>query len=86
MAAQDLLHFLLDYECLLFHCDEWWTKNQCSLFLLRLPWIATVLEMLSLAFSRVLPFMTSGEPNRDHHLEQLSFCLLLQKRAYQTVG
>jgi hypothetical protein len=25
----------------------------------------------SLAFSRVLPFLTSGEPNRDHHLEHL---------------
>jgi hypothetical protein len=31
MAAQDSLHSLLDYECLLFHCDEWRTKNQCLL-------------------------------------------------------
>jgi hypothetical protein len=31
MAAYDSLHSLLDYECLLFHCDEWWTKNICSL-------------------------------------------------------
>jgi hypothetical protein len=31
MDVQDLLHSLLDYECLLFYCEEWWTKNHCSL-------------------------------------------------------
>jgi hypothetical protein len=27
MAVYDSLHSLLDYKCLLFHWDEWWTKN-----------------------------------------------------------
>jgi hypothetical protein len=27
MAAYDSLHSLLEYECLLFHWDEWRTKN-----------------------------------------------------------
>jgi hypothetical protein len=31
MAAYDPLHSSLDYDCLLFHCDEWRTKNVCSL-------------------------------------------------------
>jgi hypothetical protein len=31
MTVQDSLHSLLDYECLLFHCDEWRTKNPLRL-------------------------------------------------------
>jgi hypothetical protein len=31
MAAHDSLHSLLDYECLLLHCDEWRTENHSSL-------------------------------------------------------
>jgi hypothetical protein len=27
MSAYQLLHSILDYECLLFHCEEWRTKN-----------------------------------------------------------
>jgi hypothetical protein len=30
VTVYDSLHSLLDYECLLFHCDEWRTKNLCS--------------------------------------------------------
>jgi hypothetical protein len=30
MTVYDLFHSLLDYECLLFHRDEWRTKNHCS--------------------------------------------------------
>jgi hypothetical protein len=39
MTVYDSLPSLLDHECLLFHCDEWWTMNHCShieLFKLRL--------------------------------------------------
>jgi hypothetical protein len=54
-------------RCLLFHS---WTSSWFS-FLLRLPWMTTVWRMLFLAFSHVLLFITSGESNRDHHLEQL---------------
>jgi hypothetical protein len=34
----------------------------------------------------VILFITSGEPNRDHHFEQLWFCPLSQRRAYWTIG
>jgi hypothetical protein len=37
MANSDLLHSLLDYERLLFHYDEWRTKNRCSLS--RMNWM-----------------------------------------------
>jgi hypothetical protein len=30
MTVYDSFHSLLDYECLLFHCDEWRMKNHCS--------------------------------------------------------
>jgi hypothetical protein len=31
MTVWDSLHSLLDFECLLFHCDEWRTKNSLRL-------------------------------------------------------
>jgi hypothetical protein len=57
MAAYDSLHSLLDYECLLFHCDKWRTKH--------------LLLMNSAERSHVSTFITTWGPNRDHRLEQL---------------
>jgi hypothetical protein len=31
VTIYDSLHSLLDYECLLFHCDEWWAKDHSLL-------------------------------------------------------
>jgi hypothetical protein len=64
MTVYGSLHSLLDYECLLFHCDERRTINHCS-----------HIELLLNAVWRIsrdwylLDWTTIG-PNVDHHLEQ----------------
>jgi hypothetical protein len=40
MTLYDSLHYLLDHEFLLFHCDVWRTKNHCSHIVL--PWTTSV--------------------------------------------
>jgi hypothetical protein len=62
MAAYDSLHSLLDYECLLFTVTNAERWIPCE-------WI--LLNVLTCP-----PIITSGEPNRDHRLEQLVVILL----------
>jgi hypothetical protein len=69
MTVYCSLHSLLNYECLLFHSDEWRTKNS-----FRLNWTHlrtnsnSALTLLSVLTCP--PFYNFGELNRDHHLEQ----------------
>jgi hypothetical protein len=58
MAAYDSLYSLVDYECLLFHRDKWQMKN---------------LSRMNSAEHSHMSFITSGEPNRDHHTKQFMF-------------
>jgi hypothetical protein len=79
----------------LFHCTESrtrnpfrlsWMKNDdsptnelelCSHSILTLLFL--LFSLLYWAFSRVLPFITSREPNRDHHLQHLVVILSLTR-------
>jgi hypothetical protein len=61
-----------------FHCDEWRTKNHFP---------AELNEEWRLTNERTLPsvltcspFITSGEPNRHHHVEQLVVILSVVRR------
>jgi hypothetical protein len=61
-TAQHSLHSSLDYECLLFCCDEWWMKNHLRL---------NCNELFSeRRLTNALSFITQGEPQRDHYLQQ----------------
>jgi hypothetical protein len=81
MAAWGSLHSLLDYECLLFYCDEWRAKNHLRLNDSTFFRIGPLMNALS--------FITRGEPTRDHYLQQF-FCncvySLQLERAYRTVA
>jgi hypothetical protein len=63
MIIHDSLHSLLDYERLLFHCDECRTMNHCSHTEIPYEWITTLLQL-------------SGGSNIGHHLKRFLCCLI----------
>jgi hypothetical protein len=66
VTAKGLFRFLLDYECLLFH-GGWLIK-----WLLRLTDSSATDSFLCQANSS--PFITSGEPYRNHRLQGFQYC------------
>jgi hypothetical protein len=60
-----------DYECLLFHCDEWRTKNSSSLFLL--PWMTSVWRITPPCVPHQSYFTTDGLPPISSFWRQVPF-------------
>jgi hypothetical protein len=61
MTVYDSLHSLLDCECVLFHHVECRMSNEER----RLTYERILMRSLTCPL-----FIASGEPNRNHHLEQ----------------
>jgi hypothetical protein len=80
MTAQDSLHSLLDYECLLFYCN--WPSYDLRVghfFSFRCPLVNTPQlntqsrlqsDFCSTNDLRINPFIPRWEPNLDHYLQQ----------------
>jgi hypothetical protein len=71
VTAYGSLHSLLDYECLLFHCD--WLGS--DLRITNEEWGLTYERTYSWTLESVTcpPFITRGEPNRDYHSWQFVY-------------